>query len=175
MAKARETTVEREASLTGISLHSGAKVRLTVKPAGAGTGYQFRRMDLADQPVIPAFLEKVKQVERATTLAEGSVKVSTVEHLLSALRGLDIDNALIELDANEPPIGDGSAAPFLDLLSQAGRKELDAPGPRSRFASPFGSRHRTAGIWPPCRMTVLRSPAPTPTTPSTTPSFFPSR
>ena len=127
MPTARETTVEKEANLTGVSLHSGAKVRLTVKPAGAGTGYQFRRMDLADQPVIPAFLEKVKQVERATTLAEGSVKVSTVEHLLSALRGLEIDNALIELDANEPPIGDGSAAPFLDLLAKAGRKELEAP------------------------------------------------
>lgn len=127
MAKAFETTVEREASLTGVSLHSGAKVRLTVKPAGAGSGYQFRRMDLADQPTIPAFLEKVKQVERATTLAEGSVKVSTVEHLLSALRGLDIDNALIELDANEPPIGDGSATLFLDLLAKAGRKELEAP------------------------------------------------
>jgi len=127
MATARETTVEKEASLTGISLHSGAKVRLTVKPAPAGSGYQFRRMDLADQPTIPAFLEKVKQVERATTLAEGSVKVSTVEHLLSALRGLEIDNALIELDANEPPIGDGSAAPFLEMLGQAGRKELDAP------------------------------------------------
>lgn len=119
--------MEREASLTGTSLHSGAKVRLTVKPAGAGFGYQFRRMDLADQPTIPAFLEKVKQVERATTLAEGSVKVSTVEHLLSALRGLEIDNALIELDANEPPIGDGSAAPFLELLAKAGRKELEAP------------------------------------------------
>jgi len=127
MPTARETTVEREASLTGTSLHSGAKVRLTVKPAGAGFGYQFRRMDLADQPTIPAFLEKVKQVERATTLAEGSVKVSTVEHLLSALRGLEIDNALIELDANEPPIGDGSATPFLELLAKAGRKELEAP------------------------------------------------
>jgi len=127
MATARETTVEKEASLTGISLHSGAKVRLTVKPAPAGSGYQFRRMDLVDQPTIPAFLEKVKQVERATTLAEGSVKVSTVEHLLSALRGLEIDNAMIELDANEPPIGDGSAAPFLEMLAQAGRKELDAP------------------------------------------------
>ena len=113
--------------MTGISLHSGSKVRLTVKPAGAGSGYQFRRMDLADQPTIPAFLEKVKQVERATTLAEGSVKVSTVEHLLSALRGLEIDNALIELDANEPPIGDGSAAPFLEMLAKAGRKELEAP------------------------------------------------
>lgn len=113
--------------MTGISLHSGSKVRLTVKPAGSGSGYQFRRMDLADQPTIPAFLEKVKQVERATTLAEGSVKVSTVEHLLSALRGLEIDNALIELDANEPPIGDGSAAPFLEMLAKAGRKELEAP------------------------------------------------
>ncbi|MEI7720578.1 MAG: UDP-3-O-acyl-N-acetylglucosamine deacetylase [Verrucomicrobiota bacterium] len=65
MATPRESTVEHEASMTGTSLHSGAKVRLTVKPALAGSGYQFRRMDLADQPTIPAFLEKVKQVERA--------------------------------------------------------------------------------------------------------------
>ena len=121
--------------MTGISLHSGSKVRLTVKPAGAGTGYQFRRMDLADQPTIPAFLEKVKQVERATTLAEGSVKVSTVEHLLSALRGLEIDNALIELDANEPPIGDGSAAPFWRCWRRQGVRSWNPQDQSLRFGS----------------------------------------
>lgn len=84
-------------------------------------------MDLPDQPFINADVEKVQTVERATSLAEGSVKVHTVEHILSALTGMGIDNAVIEMDANEPPIGDGSSAPYVELIKSAGIVELDAP------------------------------------------------
>ncbi|MDR1192414.1 MAG: bifunctional UDP-3-O-[3-hydroxymyristoyl] N-acetylglucosamine deacetylase/3-hydroxyacyl-ACP dehydratase [Verrucomicrobiales bacterium] len=121
-----QTTIEHEASLVGTSLHTGNKVNLTIKPADAGTGYVFKRMDLPDAPAIGAGVELVRQVERSTTISEGAVKIHTIEHLLSALRGLGIDNVLIEMDSNEPPIGDGSADLFVQLIAQAGRKELAA-------------------------------------------------
>ncbi len=97
-----------------------------MKPAPANYGIKFRRVDLDDQPFIDAHVSKVQTVERATTLAEGSVKVHTVEHVISALVGMNVDNALIEMDANEPPIGDGSARPFVDCIKKAGIKEQDA-------------------------------------------------
>ncbi len=115
-----QTTLAKSASLEGTSLHTGEKVTLTITPAAENSGFQFRRVDLPDKPFISADVDKVKAVERATTLAEGSVKVHTVEHVLSALVGMGVDNAVIEMDANEPPIGDGSAKPFVDLIKQAG-------------------------------------------------------
>ncbi len=120
-------TIAAPASLEGTSLHTGQKVTLTIKPAPADHGFKFRRVDLPDQPFIDADVSKVQTVERATTLAEGSVKVHTVEHILSALTGLGIDNALIEMDANEPPIGDGSSAPYVKLIQSVGRTEQDQP------------------------------------------------
>ena len=120
MSAEMEHTVAASATLEGTSLHTGAKVTLTIKPAPAGHGFKFRRTDLDDQPFIDADVDKVQTVERATTLAEGSVKVHTVEHVLSALCGMGVDNAIIEMDANEPPIGDGSSKPFVELIKQAG-------------------------------------------------------
>ncbi|MFU8894514.1 MAG: bifunctional UDP-3-O-[3-hydroxymyristoyl] N-acetylglucosamine deacetylase/3-hydroxyacyl-ACP dehydratase [Luteolibacter sp.] len=120
MSAATEHTLAGPATLEGTSLHTGGKVTLTLKPAPEGHGFRFRRVDLPDQPFIAADVDKVQTVERATTLAEGSVKVHTVEHVISALTGMGVDNALIEMDANEPPIGDGSAAPFVELIKQAG-------------------------------------------------------
>jgi UDP-3-O-[3-hydroxymyristoyl] N-acetylglucosamine deacetylase/3-hydroxyacyl-[acyl-carrier-protein] dehydratase len=122
-----QTTVERQASLVGSSLHSGQKVSLTLKPAPADSGYIFRRIDLPDEPTISAHVLNARQMERATAISEGNAKLQTVEHLLSALRGLGIDNCEIALDANEPPIGDGSAELFVQLIQKAGRKTLDAP------------------------------------------------
>jgi UDP-3-O-[3-hydroxymyristoyl] N-acetylglucosamine deacetylase / 3-hydroxyacyl-[acyl-carrier-protein] dehydratase len=115
-----EHTLASSATLEGTSLHTGEKVSLTIKPAPEGYGFKFRRIDLPDQPFIEADVSKVQTVERATTLAEGSVKVHTVEHVISALTGMGVDNALIEMDANEPPIGDGSSRPFVELIKQAG-------------------------------------------------------
>lgn len=120
MSAAFEHTLAGPATLEGTSLHTGEKVTLTLKPAPEGHGFRFRRIDLPDQPFIAADVDKVQTVERATTLAEGSVKVHTVEHVISALTGMGVDNALIEMDANEPPIGDGSSRPFVQLIKQAG-------------------------------------------------------
>ena len=120
-----QRTLASNASLEGTSLHTGEKVTLTMKPAPPNHGIVFRRIDLEDMPFIPASVDNVQQVERATTLAVGSVKVHTVEHVISALAGMGIDNALIEMDANEPPIGDGSAAPYVKCIKEAGYLEQD--------------------------------------------------
>lgn len=120
-----QATLANSASLAGSSLHTGEKVTLTIKPAPPGHGFKFKRVDLPDGPTIDAKVENVKFVERATTLAEGSVKVHTVEHVLSALVGMGVDNALIEMDANEPAIGDGSGRPFVELIKKAGIVEQD--------------------------------------------------
>src|SRR5476649_403657 len=125
MASLKQTTVREPQSANGFALHTGADVKLTVKPALANTGFIFKRTDLPDEPTVAAHIDNVKHVERATTLGEGSVKIHTVEHLLSALRGLGIDNASIEINANEPPIGDGSGKLFVDMLEKAGKQELD--------------------------------------------------
>jgi len=120
MSAALQHTLAGPATLEGTSLHTGEKVTLTIKPAPEGHGFRFRRIDLPDQPFIKADVDKVQTVERATTLAEGSVKVHTVEHVISALTGMGVDNALVEMDANEPPIGDGSSLPFVEMIKTAG-------------------------------------------------------
>ena len=127
MATLKQKTLSKCASIQGTSLHTGQPVKLTIKPAEVNTGLRFRRVDLPDKPFIEASAANVQQVERATTLADGSVNVHTVEHILSALTGMGVDNAIIEMDANEPPICDGSAAPFVELIKQAGIEEQDAP------------------------------------------------
>ncbi len=96
-----------------------------MSPAPPNSGILFRRIDLDDQPFIPAVVDNVQQVERSTTIAVGSVKVHTVEHVISALTGMGVDNAIIEMDANEPPIGDGSAAPYVECIKTAGIEEQD--------------------------------------------------
>jgi UDP-3-O-[3-hydroxymyristoyl] N-acetylglucosamine deacetylase/3-hydroxyacyl-[acyl-carrier-protein] dehydratase len=157
MASLKQTTVREAQTVKGSALHTGHDVTLTVKPAPAGTGFVFKRTDLADEPTVAAHIDNVKQVERATTLGEGSVKIHTVEHLLSALRGLGIDNALIELNANEPPIGDGSGKLFLELLSEAGKTELDAPVSEYELPEPIRVTSRDGGYiiaWPSDRFEV---------------------
>jgi UDP-3-O-[3-hydroxymyristoyl] N-acetylglucosamine deacetylase / 3-hydroxyacyl-[acyl-carrier-protein] dehydratase len=124
---ALQHTLAGPATLEGTSLHTGQKVSLTLRPAPEGHGFKFRRVDLPDQPFISADVEKVQTVERATTLAEGSVKVHTVEHVISALTGMGVDNAIIEMDANEPPIGDGSSRPFVELIKKVGLVAQSAP------------------------------------------------
>jgi UDP-3-O-[3-hydroxymyristoyl] N-acetylglucosamine deacetylase / 3-hydroxyacyl-[acyl-carrier-protein] dehydratase len=122
-----QQTLAKPATLAGTSLHTGEKVTLRLRPAEPDTGLRFRRVDLEDQPFIEASVEKVQTVERATTLAEGSVKVHTVEHVISALAGMGVDNAVIEMDANEPPIGDGSATPYVECIKKAGFAAQERP------------------------------------------------
>lgn len=116
----RQHTLAKPASIEGTSLHTGEKVTLTIQPAPENFGFKFRRMDIEDKPLIDASIEKVQKVERATTIADGGVNVHTVEHVLSALTGMGVDNAIIEMDAQEPPIVDGSSLPFVQLIKQAG-------------------------------------------------------
>ena len=119
-----QQTLNRSASFSGIGLHSGNRVNLTILPAPANSGLRFRRVDLEGKPEIEARVENVSETNRSTTLAKGNVKIHTVEHVLAALAGLGVDNAVIELDANEPPIADGSARDFTQIILAAGIKEL---------------------------------------------------
>lgn len=116
----RQHTLASAASIAGVSLHTGEQVTLTLHPAPEDFGFKFRRSDLDGKPIVAALVEKVQKVERATTIAEGGVSVHTVEHVISALTGMGVDNAIIEMDANEPPIVDGSAQPFVELIKKAG-------------------------------------------------------
>src|SRR6266853_2993268 len=120
-------TVGRTASLSGTSLHTGEKVSLKLHPATVDHGIKFKRKDLPDEPIIDAKIDNLKMVERATTIGEGSVRVHTVEHVLAALSAMDVDNAIVEMDANEPPIGDGSAQPYVDLIKKAGVTAQEEP------------------------------------------------
>ena len=120
-------TVGKPAGFSGTSLHTGEKVSLKIHPAPVDHGVKFKRKDLPDEPTIDARIDNLKTVERATTIGEGSVRVHTVEHVLSALSAMDVDNAIIEMDANEPPIGDGSAQPYVDAIKRAGVVPQDAP------------------------------------------------
>lgn len=122
-----QQTLAKAASLSGTSLHTGEKVTLRLQPAPAGFGIKFKRKDLQDEPTIDAKIENLKTVERATTIGEGAMRVHTVEHILSALSAMGVDNAIIEMDANEPPIGDGSAHPYVELIKKAGIVPQEAP------------------------------------------------
>jgi UDP-3-O-[3-hydroxymyristoyl] N-acetylglucosamine deacetylase/3-hydroxyacyl-[acyl-carrier-protein] dehydratase len=115
-----QQTLNRAASFSGIGLHSGNRVNMTILPAPANSGVRFRRVDLEGKPEIEARVENVGETNRSTTLARGNVKVHTVEHVLAALAGFGIDNAVIELDANEPPIADGSSREFCKIIQAAG-------------------------------------------------------
>jgi UDP-3-O-[3-hydroxymyristoyl] N-acetylglucosamine deacetylase / 3-hydroxyacyl-[acyl-carrier-protein] dehydratase len=126
MAFFYQQTLAKSASLTGTSLHTGSQVSLRLSPAPIDHGIKFKRTDLPDEPTVDAKIEYVKFVERATTIAEGNVKVHTVEHVLSALCGMGVDNAVVEMNSNEPPIGDGSAYPFVELINKCGVEQQSA-------------------------------------------------
>src|SRR5213592_4073772 len=98
-----QQTLVKTAGLSGTSLHTGEKVTVKFEPAPVDHGIKFKRVDLADEPTIDATIANLKTVERATTIGEGSIRVHTVEHVLSALVAMGVDNAVVEMDANEPP------------------------------------------------------------------------
>jgi UDP-3-O-[3-hydroxymyristoyl] N-acetylglucosamine deacetylase/3-hydroxyacyl-[acyl-carrier-protein] dehydratase len=139
--------------MSGSSLHTGETVTLTIHPAPAGHGRKFQRRDLPDYPVIDAKIDSVKTVERSTTIAEGSMKVQTVEHVLSALAGMGVDNALIEMNANEPPIGDGSAQPYVELIKKAGIAEQPVPRAVYEITEPIHLQTKSGSL-----MTIVPDP-----------------
>lgn len=122
---AKQTTIEKEVSLTGIGLHTGNKTTITFKPAQANTHYVFIRTDIKDCPPIPALVDYVVDVSRGTTLGINNIEVHTVEHVLAALVGLGINNCIMELSNNEPPVFDGSSIEYVKILQEAGIVELE--------------------------------------------------
>ncbi|HEX4928224.1 MAG TPA: UDP-3-O-acyl-N-acetylglucosamine deacetylase [Burkholderiales bacterium] len=123
----RQRTLKKLVSASGVGLHTGQKARISLRPAPVNTGVVFRRIDLASPVEIPARAELVSDTRLASCLTREGAKVHTVEHLMSALGGLGIDNVYIDLDAAEVPIMDGSASPFVLLIQQAGIVEQAAP------------------------------------------------
>jgi len=122
----KQHTLASAVSISGTGLHTGIKVDMTLKPANAGYGYQFQRVDLPGQPIIKADCDLVTDTSRGTTLEEHGVKINTVEHVLAALVGMGVDNCQIEMNGPETPIMDGSSEPFVEMIEDAGIVEQDA-------------------------------------------------
>jgi len=122
-----QQTIKQEVSYSGVGLHTGNKTKITFKPAPPNTGILFKRIDVAESPSIPADVDHVVDISRGTTIGIGDIKIHTVEHVLAAISGLEIDNIICEVHGNEPPVGDGSALPFVEILLKAGYVEQDSP------------------------------------------------
>ncbi|UYQ93303.1 bifunctional UDP-3-O-[3-hydroxymyristoyl] N-acetylglucosamine deacetylase/3-hydroxyacyl-ACP dehydratase [Chitinophaga horti] len=121
-----QQTLKSQVTISGVGLHTGAHVNMTLKPAIAGFGIKFQRIDLPDQPVVKADVDYVVDTARGTTLEHNGARVSTVEHLLAALVGSGVDNVLVELNGPEIPIMDGSSQPFIDIIEEIGVQPQDA-------------------------------------------------
>jgi UDP-3-O-[3-hydroxymyristoyl] N-acetylglucosamine deacetylase / 3-hydroxyacyl-[acyl-carrier-protein] dehydratase len=130
-------TIERETSLTGVGLHTGAATTAKCRPAPSGTGVVFRRTDLSGTPEIRARLDEVTETERRTALGKGESTIHTVEHLLAAVAALEIDDLIIDVDGPEPPIADGSFAPYVKLLQEAGQVSHPGETVVYKVAAPF--------------------------------------
>jgi UDP-3-O-[3-hydroxymyristoyl] N-acetylglucosamine deacetylase len=135
-----QRTLKNSIRATGVGLHTGTKIFMTLRPAEPDTGIVFRRVDLPGNPEVRAFAKNVGETMLGTTLVMGEAKVSTVEHLLSAIAGLGIDNAIVEVSAAEVPIMDGSAGPFVFLLQSAGIAEQGVPKRFVRVLKPVEVR-----------------------------------
>jgi UDP-3-O-[3-hydroxymyristoyl] N-acetylglucosamine deacetylase/3-hydroxyacyl-[acyl-carrier-protein] dehydratase len=122
-----QQTIKEPVSYSGVGLHTGNKTKITFEPAPANTGILFKRADIPDSPPIPADVDHVIDISRGTTIGIGEVKIHTVEHVLASISGLEIDNIICNVHGNEPPVGDGSALPFVEVLLKAGFVEQDSP------------------------------------------------
>ena len=118
-----QSTIGKTVHCSGVGLHSGKQITMSLTPAGANTGIRFVRSDLDGKNFIPAFMNRVVDTTMATTISEGNASIGTTEHLLAAINGLSIDNILIDVDGPEIPIMDGSSSQFVDLLLKAGCKQ----------------------------------------------------
>jgi UDP-3-O-[3-hydroxymyristoyl] N-acetylglucosamine deacetylase/3-hydroxyacyl-[acyl-carrier-protein] dehydratase len=141
-----QQTLVKPAGLSGTSLHTGEKVSLKLQPAPVDHGIKFKRRDLQDEPTIDAKIDNLKTAERATTIGEGPLRVHTVEHVLAALSAMGVDNAIVEMDANEPPIGDGSAQPYVDLIKRAGVATQEAPRKFFNVREPMHLESKTGAL-----------------------------
>ena len=123
----QQRTLKKSVSMAGIGLHTGTECKMIFKPAPENYGIRFIRADLGGKPEIPAIADNVIDVSRGTTIGIGEAKVHTIEHVLAAIAGLQIDNIIIEINGIEPPVGDGSAMPYVKVLQKAGFEQQDAP------------------------------------------------
>ena len=117
----KQKTIQNEISLEGVGLHTGKKVTMTLKPAPVNNGFTFVRTDLEGSPTVEALAQYVVATERGTNLEKNGVVINTSEHVLAAAVGLDLDNLIIEINAPEPPIMDGSSKYFIDSLTEKGK------------------------------------------------------
>lgn len=140
-----QKTIKKQASISGIGLHTGRVVNLNFIPADADHGIKFKRIDLADQTVIAADVNKVASTNRGTTLSQGVASVHTIEHVLAALTGLGIDNVLIEVDGPEIPILDGSSSPFIQVLEEAGIEDQEIAKDYFVVTEPISFRDELTG------------------------------
>ncbi len=141
----KQHTIQQSVAVEGIGLHTGRAVTLCFKPAPVNHGYKFQRVDLDTAPIIPADVARVVSTNRGTTIKRGEVQVSTIEHVLSALTGLQIDNVLMEIDGPEMPILDGSAIGFVEVLEKAGREEQAAEREYFEVTEPISYRDELTG------------------------------
>ena len=142
----KQTTIHAPVSVEGVGLHTGKAVTLVFKPAPANHGYRFQRVDLPDQPVVPADVKFVVSTNRGTTLRSGDAQVATVEHVLSALTGLGIDNVLLEINGPEMPIMDGTSMPFVQALTGVGTTELATDREYFDITEPISYKDELTGI-----------------------------
>jgi UDP-3-O-[3-hydroxymyristoyl] N-acetylglucosamine deacetylase / 3-hydroxyacyl-[acyl-carrier-protein] dehydratase len=126
MLNHKQHTIKKSVTLSGVGLHTGVQTTMTFLPAKANHGIKFQRIDLPGRPVIDADCDNVVDVSRGTTIEQSGAKISTIEHTLAALVGLELDNVLIEVDGPEAPIMDGSSMPFVQVLKEAGAEEQNA-------------------------------------------------
>ncbi len=118
-------TIKSELVISGAGIHTGQSVTLTLKPAEPNTGINFKRTDLPEQTIVKADVDNVIETNRSTTIESKGARVSTIEHLMAALVGMQIDNVMIEIDGEEVPILDGSSEPFIEALSATGTSKQD--------------------------------------------------
>ncbi len=125
MNETKQRTLGGSASISGIALHTGDRVNLTMRPAPADTGILFRRTDLPGSPEVLAHASNVTGTQRGTTITTGPASVHTVEHILASLNAFGVDNALVEMDGPEPPVADGSSLPFVEMIKKTGTEAQD--------------------------------------------------
>ena len=142
----KQTTIKNPVQVQGVGLHTGKSVTLTFKPAPVSHGFRFQRMDLPDQPVVPADVKWVSSTNRGTTLRRGDAQIATIEHVLSALTGLGLDNVLMEIDGPEMPIMDGTSMPFVKALEKAGQEEQEADREYFVITEPISYKDEVLGI-----------------------------
>ena len=153
----KQRTLLREVSIKGNALHTGDAVHMTFKPAPANHGIVFKRVDLHGQPEIKPRVDLVTDLVRATTIQQGHAKIHTVEHVLSALSGCGIDNLMIEMNAGEPPIMDGSAREFVKMIQQGEPVEQDAEREAGGAAALVTAARSAGGAQPAFPSAIIRA------------------